>query len=216
MDRKFGRIYLADERDANYPIRMMKTRRTYRYWNANGWWGDQLDTPFCIGYAWAHWLDDGPVTHGKTKPPLVNPAELYRRAQELDVWPGSNYEGSSIRGGVKAVKSLGYVSEYRWTCTLSALVNAVLEQGPVVVGTLWWAGMSHPDKQGVLRATGYVEGGHAYVINGVNTRKAMFRIKNSWGRGWGLGGLAWVPFEDMGRLIEDADGECCLATEVKK
>ena len=44
-------------------------------------------------------------------------------------------------------------------------------------------------------------GGHAYVINGVNTIKKQFRLKNSWGRKWGQGGHAFISFDDMKKLI---------------
>jgi hypothetical protein len=167
-----------------------------------------------VAYAWVHWLEDGPITHGSRKPPLFDPAFVYAKAQDLDEFEGSAYEGTSIRGGAKAMQQLGCITEYRWCFDLSTLVNAILETGPVVVGTVWWSGMFEPNKSGLVRARGIAAGGHAYVVNGVNVGKGLFRIKNSWGRGWGIGGSAFVPFEDMALLLERMDGEACLAIEV--
>ena len=55
-------------------------------------------------------------------------------------------------------------------------------------------------------------GGHAYVINGIDTKKQLFRIKNSWGRNWGVKGSAYISFANMQRLIRE-NGEICLAVE---
>lgn len=214
VKRKFGRTYIADERDEDFPIRAKATSRTNRYWNNTGWWGDQKATPLCVGYAFAHWYEDGPITHSAKPVPVAKPQVVYDLAQELDEWEGTAYSGTSIRAGAKAMKVLGYISEYRWTYDLPTMIATVLELGPVVVGTTWWSDMFVPNKAGVIRATGFVCGGHAYVINGVNVAKKLFRLKNSWGKTWALNGSAFISFADMAMLIEQMDGECCLATEV--
>ena len=72
--------------------------------------------------------------------------------------------------------------------------------------------MFYPDRNGTIRIGGKLAGGHAYVINGVDTRTKLFRIKNSWGRTWGQQGHAYISFTDMTRLINER-GEICLAVE---
>lgn len=213
--RKYGRIYIADQQDCLFQLERpaRASKRTFRYWNARGWRGDQGTTSKCVAFAWAHWYEDGPITH-RGKPPVADPHAIYALAQDLDEWPGDDYEGTSVRGGAKAMRQLGFISEYRWTKSLDVLIHEVLERGPVVVGTAWWSDMCEPDKSGLIRATGEVLGGHAYVINGVNTKTRLFRIKNSWEPTWGQAGMAYVPFDDMAMLVEDMDGEVCRATEV--
>ena len=39
-----------------------------------------------------------------------------------------------------------------------------------------------------------LEGGHAIVIVGWDDNKRAWRIKNSWGTGWGEGGYAWIKY----------------------
>lgn len=95
------------------------------------------------------------------------------------------------------------------------MVKALLEVGPVVVGTWWYSGMMNPDKDGLVYPIGNKLGGHAYVLNGVNTNKGLVRIKNSWSRKWGRRGYAWLSIDDLDLLIKD-DGEACLATELTK
>lgn len=202
----FGRCRSVDARDKKFQMRRTASSRKYRYWTDSRYWGDQLKTPHCVGFAWMHWLTNAPIVS------YINPDGIYRLAKQNDEWDGVDYHGTSIRAGAKILKYLGLVEKYEWCWDLDRLVGAVLERGPVVLGTNWMAGMDKPDDKGVIRATGRVLGGHAYLITGVSCDREMFRIKNSWGRKWALNGRAWIPFADMETLIK-AEGEVCLAVE---
>jgi len=37
-------------------------------------------------------------------------------------------------------------------------------------------------------------GGHAVMAVGYDDNKQMFKIRNSWGAGWGVGGYFWMPY----------------------
>ena len=157
-------------------------------------------------------MEDGPVGQSGIAP-VIKPQIIYEQAQKLDEWTGENYNGTSVRGGVKALQRAGKIRNYYWGFDLNSLVNAVLYYGPVVVGTYWYRGMFYPNRQGYISPTGQIMGGHAYVINGVDTKRQYVRIKNSWGRRWGINGSAYMSFTNMSNLIRQF-GEVCIATEI--
>ena len=222
LPHSLGRVYIEDKRDLNYLIKNnQRTLQqistppkvlTQRYWDANGWWGDQGNTPQCVGYSWSHWLEDGPVQQSGI-PPIIKPFDIYKNAQKLDEWYGENYDGTSVRGAVKYLKNIGKVKSYYWAFDIQTLSETILKLGPVVVGTNWYNGMFYPNKNGLIKIGGQMVGGHAYLINGVDTKTKQFRIKNSWGKSWGKGGHAFISFNDMSRLIKE-NGEICLAIEL--
>jgi hypothetical protein len=222
LPHSLGRVYIEDKRDLNYLIKNnQRTLQqistppkvlTQRYWDANGWWGDQGNKPQCVGYSWAHWLEDGPIQQSGI-PPIIKPFDIYKNAQKLDEWYGENYDGTSVRGAVKYLKNIGKVKSYYWAFDVQTLSETILKLGPVVVGTNWYNGMFYPNKNGLIKISGQMVGGHAYLINGVDTKTKQFRIKNSWGKSWGKGGHAFISFNDMSRLIKE-NGEICLAIEL--
>lgn len=185
---------------------------TSKYWQDDAWWGNQGNTPMCVGYAWSHWISDGPVFHSGNQP-IIQPSTIYYEAQKIDEWPGENYDGTSVRAGVKYLQQTGKVVSYYWAFDVNTLIKTILEIGPVVVGTNWYYGMFYPNVNGLIRVSGSLAGGHAYVINGVDTVNRLFRIKNSWGQSWGVRGHAYISFTDMARLINER-GEICLAIEM--
>jgi hypothetical protein len=212
-----GRVFIPDERDKKYLIEdkltLPKTILSSKYWDDNGWWGNQGNTSQCVGYAWAHWIEDGPIGHDGVAP-IIPPSLIYTEAQKVDEWVGENYEGTSVRGAAKYLRNTNNISSYLWTYDVNVLISTILTQGPVVVGTNWYSSMFTPDRNGVIRVVGRISGGHAYVINGVDTNTKLFRIKNSWGKNWGKSGHAYISFSDMAKLIRE-NGEVCLAIENK-
>lgn len=218
--KELGRLYQPDERDKNFLMKSIvptSTEKTHKYWWANGWWGDQGNTPQCVAYSWMHYVEDGPVTHfygNNDKKPLFPPHEIYNEAQLIDEWPGTDYDGTSVRAGVKVLMQRGVIKEYRWAWDIETIKKALLEQGPIVVGTWWYTDMFYPDQNGLITPTGSKAGGHAYLLNGINLKKGLIRIKNSWGRSWGKNGYAYIKIEDIEKLILD-QGEACIALEKK-
>ncbi len=218
-----GRRAKEDTRDQGYQIKTLLRAAAvpfatghYKYWWANGWWGDQGAFPHCVAFAWVHWLEDAPITHAPRAPGAPTPFNtdvIYRDAQRVDEWPGEGYAGTSVRAGAKVLRSLGLISAFHWAFDLDTTVDAIMELGPVVIGCNWYRDMFNPGSDGFLKVSGPSVGGHAFVLNGANLAKGFVRMKNSWGRNWGKNGYSKIHMEDLEKLIK-RQGEVCIATEI--
>lgn len=163
----FGRRAALDPRDRNFPLRALlgpRSARMYRYWNDSGWWGDQGPLPQCVGYSLVHYLEDGPVSQ-RGQAPCIAPAIVYREAQLVDEWEGEDYDGTSVRAGAKVLKEHGFIASYHWAFTLDELVEALLETGPVVMGTNWYC--VTPDQRILTTDLRWIPAGKLNIGDGV-------------------------------------------------
>lgn len=218
MNNGLGRIKpeVLDERNKNFPVRALLPKKAappYKYWDDNDIFLNQGDTPRCVGFAWAQYINDGPIKH-KKKLTAVDAGMIYLLAQDLDEFPGNDYDGSSTLGGAKACQQYGYITEYHWALTLQDVIDTVLHLGPMVVGTDWYNDMFFVDDKGFIHPTGGLAGGHEWEITGINVKDKKLRGKSSWGEDELDGGRFWITFDDF-EILRMAKGECCIATEKK-
>lgn len=212
-----GRHAAADERDENFLLLELsgtvgiESLREYRYYNSP-YCLDQGNVPQCVGYSTKTMLLNGPIRQIGTEP---TPQQLYDFAQRNDEWDGEDYGGTSVRAGMKAAVHYGTVSEYRWAFTLEDTIRwLLLGNGPLVVGTNWYSGMSNP-KDDWMYPNGIYQGGHAYGIIGANRVQKKVRVLNNWGRDWSDDGRAWLSFDALDYLIK-SQGEVACAVEVQR
>lgn len=214
-----GRLPAEDPQDERFlmraalePVAVPVVKPPYRHWTP----GDiihQGRSGKCVGAAWRAFLESSPIRVKRGIGPDWH--AIYYEAQRRDEWPGAepDYEGTSVRAGAKAVEAFGHLQEYRWARAIQDVADWVLLISPVVVGTVWTTAMFEPDRNGFIRPTGTVEGGHAYTLLGYNARTKLFRCQNSWGSGWGQGGRFWIREADLDALLFERGGEACAATE---
>lgn len=225
----FGRIPAVDPRDQKFLM-----RRTLGFvgtvelpkaktWVINGKSLDQGPTSTCVGHAWKNFLRSKPIMTDKSGPSQYS---IYRRACQLDPWPDNDHEalmadgdpgmaaGTSVRAGAKVLVEATRIEAYMWAFGLEDVVNWVLTQGPVVIGSNWYGSMMDTDKDGMVYILpgSAVVGGHAYLLRGVNTNTALATFENSWGDNWGKHGMFYMPFETLSRLLAE-QGEACAAVE---
>jgi hypothetical protein len=208
--RKLARRYSPDERDKKYPMRGQlpsEVAAVTKFWQV-GPILDQGDTPQCVGYAGEQFLQTEPLMTMDGP----SPQSLYDLAQANDEWPGTNYEGTSVRGLAKGMLTLGRLKSYVWAAGALDVRDWIILKGPAMLGSDWLMNMFWPGADGVLKVNGQLAGGHAYLVYGYDAATNMFKMANSWGTSWGLAGSAWIKYRDLDKLIS-RQGEACSAVE---
>lgn len=213
FDPRLGRRYQPDPRSANFPICALLPRSAYATPKSKIWACgpvlNQGQEGSCVGHGFAHELSAFPypiknITHTEA-------VKIYKKAQELDDWPGSAYEGTSVLAGVKAVQALHprAIESYRWANTIADVIATLGWYGPVVIGVNWYTGMYNTDVEGSIKVSGEITGGHCLLARGCDVMKNRIMLRNSWGPTWGKKGNCWISFQDFERLLRE-NGDCCV------
>lgn len=209
IKRAFGRLIEFDEKSRKFPVTAV-IRRGLKPRTKN--WRcdivlDQGNVGACTGFSVAHEAAAVPVV----VPGITNEVamQVYKRAQQLDQWPGEDYEGSSVLAAMKAGIERRWYKSYRWAFGESDLALAISYIGPAVLGIPWCAGMMELDENGLITVTGELVGEHAILCNGYNATKKLYKLHNSWGAGWGINGECYVRAADMKKLLKE-NGEACI------
>ncbi len=162
----------------------------------------------------------------------VSPRMLYEMAKRHDEWPGEGYAGSSCRGAIKGWYNMGACSEGKWPYvagrpgaltverakdarrnTIGAYYrvrpciadfHAAINEGVAVFcSARTHAGWMRPHRRtGTIAFIREPQGAHAFAVVGYNSKGLW--IQNSWGKGWGKGGLGLWQYEDWLENLMDA------------
>lgn len=220
----------ADARDRDYTvvsairqIRMVAKPVPRKRAYADGPLLNQGNTPQCVSYASRGFIDGAPILTKATVGP--SPLDIYNGAQKNDEWPGTNYEGTSVRGAMKFLQDAGMIASYVWAQSVASAVEWMNGgYGTCIIGTNWYAEMSDVDRNGFMREPApsltTPIGGHAYRLIWWDAKKKGVLMRNSWGHEFGYlksgvpSGYAFMSLELLERLFRE-DGELACPTQSK-
>lgn len=195
---------LADPRDDAFPLDVLlmaapKTKPVSKAWKL-GPNTNQGSESSCVGHACWNRLTSEPVP--QSPPPRLTPSLIYTEAQKIDEWGGEDYEGTSVRAGLRVLKSMGLVKAFYWAQSVDQVVEYLLKMGPLVTGLRWTNSMMSP-VNGIIRPKGGGGSGHATLFHSANWKDQMISGRNSWGKTWGRGGDFAISFQDVDLLLKE-------------
>lgn len=220
-NRKLDWLPRKDEKSRDFPVTAMPgayaledipRRRAHRGPHHRI---DQGAEGACVGFAMAISLMSAPVA-AKLAEPEPFAMHVYKEAQKIDYWEGTDYEGTSILAGAQILQRLGYIDSYWWAFGIDQVLRA-LATDPVIIGINWASSMYDTDEHHIVNLSGHWVGGHAITLTGYGGRKdprtgkagLFVRWRNSWGPTYGNRGDGWIRVEDLEWLLS-LDGEACV------
>jgi hypothetical protein len=216
-DHGLGHVHTYDAGDFQYPMsahigEIDGDPMTQTQVHALGPILNQGTTQTCVGHGWTLFVTSAP----KLTSPGPNPFDVYHKAQQLDDIPGEEpvYYGTTVRGGAEAMQQDNWIKgDYVWAEDARVLWKYVLTRGPVVLGSHWFDGMSHPDGDGFVSLDGTLVGSHCYLCYGISASDRAFLCANSWGTDWGNEGTFLLRFDDARTLFWRQQLVACSAVE---
>lgn len=186
---------------------------------------DQGSEGACVGHAWVGEAIASPRPDYATTSARASAVgfEVYRRAKQIDEWPGEDYSGTSVLAGAKAMRERGLIGGYYWSFGIDQLWRAVIAEGPAVIGIPWYDSMYATRPGNLVEVDGDLVGGHAILLTGYHPNRRFnvggryvyhraFEWRNSWGHFYGRGGTAWIRYEDLRDLLAEW-GEACIPVQ---
>ncbi len=67
--------------------------------------------------------------------------KMYKRAQQLDEWPGEDNDGSSVNAACKVLRERGFIKEFAWARSFNETHKWLLYKGGIMLSTDWYEGM---------------------------------------------------------------------------
>jgi C1A family cysteine protease len=110
------------------------------------------------------------------------------------------------KGWATLVARWALIDSYYRIDTLTEL-KVALADGPVAIGVPCFYEFFFPNSDGVISYpsnTNDIYGGHAICTVGYDDTKELIKFKNSWGRGWGKNGYAFLPYKYVEDFLWDA------------
>lgn len=224
-----GRHVNHDERSLRFAHRPSSTTLVSRTWERHYAVLDQGQTGSCTGNAMLGSVYTGNVFSALSDAlrASLQPTEasardiLYHLATTLDPFNGTypptdtGSDGTSVN---KAAQQLGLISGYRHALSLDDALAAVANDSHVITGVNWYGAFDSPDAAGLVKLPKRLpqpEGGHEFLVYGIDVPNEWIFARNSWGTGWG-GSNAVTPdvgpgefkfsFADWGTLLKN-DGD---------
>jgi len=185
-----------------------KLPRPARRWHSDGPVLDQGETSACVGFAWAGWGISAPVEDDWGN---ADGAFIYGACKAID---GDPREGTTVRAGAAVMRHAGRLGTYFWAASVDEALDylAAPYGAPIVFGTVWTESMMTPGPlTRIIRPTGRIVGGHAWLAIGVD--RSYVRLRNSWGRAWGKNGEARIRIVDL-KALWRSGGEACAGSEL--
>jgi hypothetical protein len=113
---------------------------------------------------------------------------LYKEAQEIDEWPGEDYEGTSVRAGLEVLRTRGH----------RRLINGVLQVERLGDGIAAYRWATSVDEI------------HSIIKMPLADSLGAVPLLNSWGRSYPH--IVWLPDSVLERLLNE-DGEAATFTD---
>jgi C1A family cysteine protease len=100
------------------------------------------------------------------------------------------------------------IAKYVRLKTEAEMKESLFINGPFVAGVeVYYDAWDAAEKTGIVKLPGEKDvfaGGHAICIVGYDDKKKLWKFKNSWGKGWGVKGFGYLPYEYMEQYCMDA------------
>lgn len=147
---------------------------------------------------------------------------LYQHAEAIDGLPGApnDQRGTTCRAALTVLLKQGQpivgqpasaashkiAAYYAVPMTADAIKRAILQHGPVLIASVWYASWFRPVK-GILPApSGGIVGGHARLAFGWDDAVAggSLLVRNSWSARWGVNGNSYDAYRYLIPALHDA------------
>ena len=223
-----GRIFVGhDERNRSYGLRPFLASRVER---KPTFWAlprgpfplDQGEEGACEAFGLTHELAAGPIQVLGLSGDWA--LKYYERVRETDRLMGNHFpSGTTTLANMKTSVSEKLISGYRWCFGINDVLDALCSVGPVCLGVEWREGMYSTTRDGLVKRTGSVVGGHfiTAVAYDIHPRYGpVVGWLNTWGKDYGVadskigvpGGVGWIPVNDLALLLQ-AQGEAVLPAD---
>jgi hypothetical protein len=201
--KRLGRHVNHDPRSRNFavtaaPIAKLKSVEHKRHVPPF----DQGNLGSCVANSTAGILSTSPFRKKYTED---NAVDFYKQITAMDDISGAyppDDTGSDGLSAAKWAKDKKLCRGYLHAFSLEAALTA-LQKDPIMIGISWLTGCDNPDVDGLIHYTGRSRGGHEIEVVGINVKKKLIKLSNSWGTGWGVGGYFFMSWDDLGKALDD-------------